>query len=240
MPVQAIVIGATGGIGRAFVEALADDRRVESVLALSRSRGSFASDCVRTGTIDIEDEESIEAAAKSAAERMPVCHLTIVATGILHAEGMAPEKTWKSLSPEALATAYRVNAIGPALVAKHFLPLLSTATKSAFACLSARVGSIEDNFLGGWHAYRASKAALNMILRNLSIELTRQNKQALCVGLHPGTVDTALSEPFQGNVPDGKLFTPADAAEKLLSVIDGLGPDDSGRVFAWDGQQVPF
>ena len=240
MPVRAIVIGATGGLGRAFVDTLAADRRVESVLALSRTRGSFGADCVRTSTIDIEDERSIEAAALSAGNRVPAYQLVVVATGVLHAAGLSPEKTWNALSGDALAATYRINAIGPALVAKHFLPLLDSDSKSVFACLSARVGSIEDNALGGWHAYRASKAGLNMILRTLSIELARKNAMAICAGLHPGSVDTPLSKPFQSGVPESKLFTPAYSATKLISVVDALTTEDTGHVFAWDGQRIPF
>jgi NAD(P)-dependent dehydrogenase (short-subunit alcohol dehydrogenase family) len=134
---------------------------------------------------------------------------------------------------------YRINAIGPALVARHFLPLLAADRKSAFAALSARVGSIGDNGLGGWHAYRASKAALNMLLKTLAIELARRNPGALCVGLHPGTVDTGLSRPFQRGVPEGKLFTPRQSARLLLNVLDGLSTEHTGQVFAWDGQRIP-
>jgi len=134
---------------------------------------------------------------------------------------------------------YRINAIGPALVAKHFLPLLTRERKAMFAALSARVGSIEDNQLGGWHAYRASKAALNMLLKTLSIELARQNPTAICVGLHPGTVDTRLSGPFQRGVPEGKLFSPQKSARHLLNVLDTLSPEQSGQIFAWDGQRIP-
>ena len=132
-----------------------------------------------------------------------------------------------------------MNATGPALFAKHFLPLLARDRKAAFAALSARVGSISDNALGGWYAYRASKAALNMLIRSLSIELARRSPQALCVGLHPGTVDTPLSVPFRGAVPDGQLFSPDHAAVCLLDVLDGLSPLDTGGVFDWAGQSVP-
>ena len=163
-----------------------------------------------------------------------------MASGILHDdEALRPEKTWRALDGAALERVYRINAVGPALVAKHFLPLLARDRKSVFAALSARVGSISDNHLGGWHAYRASKAALNMLLRTFAIELARRNPRAICVGLHPGTVDTGLSAPFQANVPEGKLFTPDFAAARLLEVVDRLKPDDSGKVFAWDGQLIP-
>ena len=137
-----------------------------------------------------------------------------------------------------MARAYQINAIGPALVAKHFLPLLATDRKAVFAALSARVGSIGNNRLGGWYAYRASKAALNMILKTLSIELARRNPSAICVGLHPGTVDTRLSGPFQRGVPGDKLFSPHRSAPCLLKVINALSPGQSGRVLAWDGKPI--
>jgi NAD(P)-dependent dehydrogenase (short-subunit alcohol dehydrogenase family) len=129
--------------------------------------------------------------------------------------------------------------VGPALVAKHFLPLLPRQGRSVFAALSARVGSIGDNRLGGWHSYRASKAALNMLIKNASIELARTRPDAVIVGLHPGTVDTGLSKPFQRGVAHNKLFTPEYCAERLIAVTDGLTRDDTGHVFAWDGARVP-
>lgn len=143
------------------------------------------------------------------------------------------------LTAEHLLRDYRVNTVGPALVAKHFLPLLPRDRRAIFAALSARVGSTSDNRLGGWHSYRASKAALNMILRNLAIELVRSHPQAIVAGLHPGTVQTRLSEPFQRGVQPEKLFTPEHSAGRLLSVLDGLAPADSGGVFAWDGTVIP-
>ena len=124
------------------------------------------------------------------------------------------------------------------MIARHALDALDRRDKAVFAALSARVGSISDNRLGGWHGYRASKAALNQIIRTLSIELARKRPDAICAGLHPGTVDTGLSEPFQRNVPDGKLFTPDYAAERLLSVIDGLTAEQSGRCFDWAGEEI--
>ena len=139
-----------------------------------------------------------------------------------------------------MSEVFRINTIGPALLAKHFLPLLRRDKKSAFAAISARVGSIGDNRLGGWASYRASKAALNMLLRTFSIEQARVNKNSVVVGLHPGTTDTGLSRPFQGNVPEGKLFTPAFVAERLLGVLDGLTPDATGQVFAWDGKRIEY
>ena len=137
-----------------------------------------------------------------------------------------------------LARNFAINSIGPALVAKHFLPLLPDEGRAGFAALAARVGSIGDNRLGGWYSYRASKAALVMLMRTYSVELARKKPDAFCVTLHPGTVDTQLSEPFQRNVPEGKLFTPEFSASSLLDVLDGIGPEQSGRQFAWDGEEI--
>lgn len=233
--INAAVIGTSGGIGSAFAHQLDSCPTVKRVIRLSRSRETA------THTLDLEDEASIADAAAAIEESVGPLHLVFVATGILHdGDGLQPEKTWRSLSAPALERAFRVNATGPALVAKHFLPLLASDRKSAFAALSARVGSIDDNRLGGWHAYRASKAALNMIIKTLSIELSRCNPQALCVGLHPGTVDTVLSKPFQSGVPDKALFQPAHSARALLTVLDHLSPEDSGNLYAWDGARIPF
>ena len=233
--VHAAVIGASGGIGAALAGALESSPAVATLTRLSRS-GSDAS--IR---LDLEDEGSIEAAAGAVSERVGSLHLVIVASGVLHdGDALRPEKTWRHISPGAMEKAFRVNATGPALVAKHFLPLLAGEGKSVFAAISARVGSIEDNRLGGWYAYRASKAALNMLIRSLAIELARRNPAAICVGLHPGTVDTRLSAPFQRNVPDDQIVPPEQSARNLLEVIDGLGSEDSGNLFAWDGERIPF
>lgn len=229
---RALVFGAGGGIGAAFVTELSANPRVAKVYAASRSAAA-------PWQFDLTDEARIEAVAKAAAAEGPL-DLVLVATGVLHSPTLRPEKTWRSLDAAALAEAFAINATGPALIAKHTLGLLRRDAKSAFACLSARVGSIEDNRLGGWHAYRASKAALNMLIRSCAVELQQRNPTALCVALHPGTVDTRLSKPFQSGVPSPKLFTPAMSARALLGVLDQLTPADSGRLFAWDGQAIPF
>lgn len=245
---NAVVIGASGGIGAAFTEVLDASPDAGAVLRLSRRDPGRdpGHDPGRSGQggrwihLDLEDEGSIAAAAAAVKARVGQVHLAIVATGILHdPPDMQPEKTWRALSADAMARSFRINTIGPALVAKHFLPLLARDRKAVFAALSARVGSIADNQLGGWYAYRASKAALNMTIRSLAIELARRNPAALCVGLHPGTVDTGLSQPFQRGVPEGKLFAPGYSARRMLGVLDGLTAEQSGQVFAWDGQRIP-
>jgi NAD(P)-dependent dehydrogenase (short-subunit alcohol dehydrogenase family) len=234
------VIGASGGIGRALTTGLAGSDSVARIIATSRSGAVPEGAKVEPQRLDLEDEATIARAAEAASAGGRSLDLVIVASGILYAgDGLRPEKTWRALERATLERVHRINTVGPALVAKHFLPLLARDGKSVFAALSARVGSISDNRLGGWHAYRASKAALNMLLRNFAIELARRNPRAICVGLHPGTVDTRLSAPFQANVPDDRLFTPAFAAARLLQVIDRLGAGDSGGVFAWDGALIP-
>ncbi len=233
--INAAVIGASGGIGAAVARQLDSCPTVEKVIRLSRAQKSAAH------TLDLEHETTVADAAAAIMESVGPLHLVFVATGMLHdGDGVKPEKTWRSLSARAFDKAFRVNATGPALIAKHFLPLLASDRKSAFAALSARVGSIDDNRLGGWHAYRASKAALNMIIKTLSIELSRRNPHALCVGLHPGTVDTPLSKPFQSGLPANALFDPEHSARALLAVLDQLTPEDSGNLFAWDGARIPF
>jgi NAD(P)-dependent dehydrogenase (short-subunit alcohol dehydrogenase family) len=240
-PVRAAVIGASGGLGRAFVEELAAADEVVTVLALSRRGAGPTGDKVEPGTLDTDDGASIEAAAGRAREALGGLDLVLVATGMLHGpDGLQPEKTWRQLTPEAMLRLYRTNAVGPAMVAKHFLPLLPREGRAVFAAISARVGSIADNGLGGWHSYRASKAALNMLLKNFAIELARKNDQAVVVGLHPGTVDTGLSQPFQSGVPKGKLFTARHSARAMLTTLEMLTGADSGGLFAYDGERLPY
>lgn len=164
--------------------------------------------------------------------------MILVATGLLHDPAIMPERALRDLDGDRLARSFRVNAIGPALVAKHFAPLLPREGRSVFAALSARVGSIGDNRIGGWYGYRASKAALNMLMKTAAIEIRRTRPQAICVTLHPGTVDTKLSKPFQRGVADDRLFTAEKSARHLLDVLDRVEPADSGKCFAWDGQEV--
>lgn len=234
---SAVIVGASGGIGRALVERVVAGGAHAPVFALSRSGADLEAGVV-AGLIDVTDEESIQAAAGRVAENGPV-GLTLVATGLLHGPGVAPEKALKALDPAALARLFAVNTTGPALVAKHIVPLMPRTGRSVFAALSARVGSISDNRLGGWYGYRASKAALNQVLRTLAIELARTHPEGIVAGLHPGTVRTALSHPFRPDADSPDTVTPEAAAAHLLAVLDGLTPAESGGVFAWDGQAVP-
>jgi len=229
---SAVVIGASGGIGAAFEAALIEEGVFEVVHGFARSRPGDRH-------LDLLDEASIAEAAAHVAKGPPPS-LVIVATGVLHADGKGPEKALRDLDAAWMANVYAVNAIGPALVAKHFLPLMPRTGRGVFAALSARVGSISDNRLGGWHGYRASKAALNMLVRNLAIEERRRNDRSIVVTLHPGTVDTALSRPFQGNVQPGRLFDAERAALQLLDVIEDLKPADSGKLFDFEGKDIAF
>jgi len=227
-PKTIAIIGASGAIGSAFEKLLSEKYPGAMLYAFSRNGAH---------DIDYGNEASIAAAAELAAQERPL-DMVIFAGGMLHDGEVMPEKSLKDLSAEKFHKLFAVNTVTPALIAKYFIPKLGRETPSIFAALSARVGSISDNRLGGWHAYRASKAALNMILKNAAIETSRRNKQAIIVGLHPGTVDSDLSKPFQDNVPKGKLFTPQYSAEKMLAVLENLTPEQTGKTFAWDGAEI--
>ncbi len=224
----ALVIGATGGIGRAVAAGIEASDRFDRVIGLGRS--------TRPG-LDVLDEASVAAAAGHVAA-LGELRLVFDATGALSKDGLVPEKSWRQIDPDAMARAFALNAIGPALLAKHLLPVFPRRGRAVFATLSARVGSITDNGLGGWYSYRASKAALNQIVRCAAIELARSRPDALCIALHPGTVDTGLSESF---AKAGLEVQPPDlAAERMLAVIDGLTPADSGGFRDHLGQTIPW
>ena len=225
---KAIVIGASGGIGGALADALS--ARGDTVTRLSRRSDP---------PLDFDDEPGIAAAAARLSSAGPY-ELIIVATGLLHGDGVAPEKSLRAIDGAALDRYFRVNATGPALVMRHFLPLLAQGRRAVLAALSARVGSIGDNRIGGWVGYRASKAALNQIVRTLAIELGRTAPRTILVGLHPGTVDTGLSAPFRRGLAEGQLRTPADSAAHLIAVLDGLEAGDSGGCFDWAGERIPY
>lgn len=241
---RAAVFGASGGIGRAITERLLDSGRFEQVHALSRSPTGIAGPGSRTSVhehaLDFDDPRTIAEAAAAVGKDGPL-DFVFVATGILHdGDAIQPEKSMREIDADRLQRVFAINTVGPVLVAKHFLPLMRRKKRTVFAALSARVGSISDNRLGGWISYRSSKAALNMAMKTLSIEHARRRPESIIAALHPGTVQTALSKPFTERVPDEKLFTPDTAAGHLLAVIDGLGAEDTGGFFAWDGKPIPF
>ncbi len=223
MDSMAVVIGASGGIGGALMDRLQKAGR--TVVGLSRP------------DIDLTDEDSIAQAARRVAG-LGAPGLILVATGVLHGPGMQPEKTIRALDADAMARAFAVNAIGPALILRHFLPLLPRDRRSVFAALSAKVGSIADNRLGGWYSYRASKAALNQILRTAAVELRRTHPQAICVAFHPGTVATPLSDGFAK--AGLQVQRPQDAAPDLLATIDRLEPAQSGAFLDRFGNPIPW
>lgn len=225
----AVVFGATGGIGQALVTALSRDPRHTEVLGFSRSAPH---------TFDLTDEASIAAAAARIAQSSQPLRTVIDATGALAAEGCIAEKSWRQLDPETMARAFQINAIGPALLMKHVLPLLAREGKSVFATLSARVGSIGDNQLGGWYSYRASKAALNQIVRTAAVELRRNNPAAICVALHPGTVDTSFTQRFAKTGLE--VQTPEVSAAKLLAVIDALEASSTGTFIDQHGYTIEW
>lgn len=225
----AVVVGAHGGIGQAVVQTLRADARFAQVIGLGRRS---------TPALNLLDEASIQHCAQTLNDTGLPLRLVVDATGFLHSETQRPEKSWQQLDPAHMAHHFAINAIGPALLMKHFLPLLARDGKSVFATLSAKVGSIGDNQLGGWYSYRASKAALNQLVHTAAIELRRKHPQALCVALHPGTVHTALSVPFAKTGLDIK--SPEEAAVRLMRVIDGLQTHQSGGFFHHDGTELPW
>jgi NAD(P)-dependent dehydrogenase (short-subunit alcohol dehydrogenase family) len=238
-PRLALVIGAGGGLGAALVQALGAPgvNGIDRVLALGRATQP---------AIDYSDEASLQNAAawvaaqcegEGAAEGAEL-RLLIVASGFLHGAAGQPERSWAHLDPDYLSQVFLVNAIGPALVMKHFLPLLPRQGRCVAGFVSAKVGSIGDNALGGWYGYRAAKAALNQLVKTAAIELKRRNPEALCVALHPGTVDTALSKPFAK--AGLKLRPPAVAATELLAVLADLEPAQTGALVDYQGKVLPW
>ncbi|HCP64178.1 MAG TPA: hypothetical protein DIU09_06285 [Hyphomonadaceae bacterium] len=233
-----IILGASGAIGSALIRILLTASGTERLFALSRKPIENADPRVTSIAMDLEDEDSLRTAA-AACQLEGGVDLIINTIGILHeGEPIRPEKGLRELDPETMARLFRINTIGPALVLKHFSPLLARDRRAIMASLSARVGSISDNKTGGWYSYRASKAALNQLIRTASIELAARRPQVICVGLHPGTVRSAMSEPFLQRYTKNEIFEPDTAAAALFSVLAELTPAQTGRIFAWDGQEI--
>ncbi len=231
------VIGASGAIGSAFIKILAENNDTKKIYAFARSKINISNSKVIYHPIDVTDENNIEAACAEISE--PIDTL-IIACGKLHGDNLHPEKALKDLNFKSFDEIFKINTFGPAIVIKHFSQKLVKHERCIIAALSARVGSIADNHLGGWYAYRASKAALNMVLKTASIELQRLNKKTIVAGLHPGTVDSSLSKPFQASVPKDKLFSPEHAASQLLEVIQSLTPEQSGFCFDYAHKKIEY
>ncbi len=249
-PAVALVQGASRGIGLALTASLAADRRFGRILACCRNPNEAKAltelAAANSGRIvlhplDITRERSVVDLSAMLDDNELRPSLVLNVSGLLHdGDEVQPEKRLEDLSLEQLERVFAVNALGPAILLRELLPRMAKNDKAVLAALSARVGSIGDNRLGGWYAYRSSKAALNQLLRTAAIEARRRFRNVIVAALHPGTTDTALSRPFQGNVPAGKLFSTEFVAERLLDVIGGLKPDESGNFYAWDGSQIEW
>ena len=230
------VIGSSGAIGRAFVDHYINDLSINSIFSFSRSSIGIDNNKVKHFLIDIENESSIENAAKSVEETN--FDEIIIASGLLHTNEFGPEKSIKELKADNILKVLNVNTVGPAIIGKYFLPLLNKDNKSVMAFLSARVGSISENKLGGWYAYRASKSALNQVIKTFSIELKRTNPKAIIIGLQPGTVDSELSAPFKRSVSNNKLFSAEYSVSQLIGVIERADESSSGNLISWDGEII--
>jgi NAD(P)-dependent dehydrogenase (short-subunit alcohol dehydrogenase family) len=248
---NAMIQGASRGIGLQMVRQLLESERAGQVIATSRhpdksdglrSLRQDHRDRLHLVPLDITQQDSVERAAADLGHHLEELDFLFNVSGLLHdrSTGMMPEKSLSDIDPNHLRRSFDVNAIGPLLVAKHFHTFFNHDRRAIFANMSARVGSIGDNRKGGWYGYRASKAAQNQFTRTLAIELNRRVPNVICVALHPGTVDTQLSEPFQTHVPDQQLQTSAEAVDHLLEVVDSLETSDSGLFFDWAGQPIEW
>jgi NAD(P)-dependent dehydrogenase (short-subunit alcohol dehydrogenase family) len=228
------VFGASGAIGNALITKLSLLHPNAKIHAFSRNITNNTLKNIKYKNIDYLNEDLLA----QAAEEINNLDLVFVATGILHTNNILPEKSLKQISMNSLEQIFVANTISPSLIGKHFIPKLNHKSRAIFAAISARVGSVSDNKLGGWYAYRMSKAALNMFIKTASIEAQRLNKNSIVIGVHPGTVDSKLSKPFQKNIPQGKLFTPEYSAERLIQVLNNLTTRDTGKCFAWDSKEI--
>ncbi len=246
---NALIVGASQGIGLGFVKSLLQENNVAKIFATYRNADS-AGELISLESeyfsklvclpMDITQESQISAGVEKISTEVDKLHLVINCVGILHEDELQPEKSLRQINSENLIRYFQVNSIGGILLAKHLQPLFKHNEKNIFACISAKIGSIGDNRLGGWYGYRASKAALNMFMRTTAIEYSRRCPKTIVVTLHPGTTDTNLSRPFQRNVPPEKLFPVERTVKQLLSVIANLKPENSGEFFSWDGSPLPW
>lgn len=254
--INALVVGANRGIGFGLVWHLlqkgigleGERRRVDRVYATYRQEATAAlgelalqnPDRLYLLPMDITDETQIAEGIAHIKKQIDRLHLVVYCVGLLHDDSIQPEKSLQQINSEHLLRYFQINSIGAVLLAQHLSPLLKHSDRSVFASISAKVGSIGDNHLGGWYGYRASKAALNMFMRTVAIEYSRKTPKTIVVMLHPGTTDTQLSKPFQRNVAPDKLFSVDRTVTQLLAVIHQLKPEDSGEFFSWDGNRLPW
>ena len=230
------IIGTTGSIGKAFLEYYVSDNTTEKVYSISRSKNNVEDK--KIVNLDLNLTNKNDYAKLSSFIPKNSLDKVIIASGILHDDDLQPEKTISSLDLDNFQKIFSVNAFAPALLLKFFFPLIRRNENALIGILSARVGSISDNKIGGWHSYRASKSALNMIIKNFSIEIGRKYKKSIIVGLHPGTVDSKLSKPFQKNVPSEKLFTGEYSASKIIKVLEDLNIEDTGKCFDFNALEI--
>ncbi len=240
----ALIVGASQGIGLEFVRQFLKTNRVQRIYATYRNPQAeiltISDSRLRCLQMDITEEVQIANVVQEIKAETATLNYVINCVGVLHEGAMQPEKSLRQVNSEQLMRYFQVNSIGAVLLAKHIQPLFKHQERSIFATISAKVGSIGDNYLGGWYGYRASKAALNMFMRTTALEYKRSCPRAIAVTLHPGTTDTQLSRPFQRNVPPEKLFSVEHTVEQLLMVIDQLKESDSGEFFSWDGDRLPW
>tara|TARA_Y100000590_G_scaffold364139_1_gene422246 strand:- start:8961 stop:9695 length:735 start_codon:yes stop_codon:yes gene_type:complete len=229
-----LVIGANGGIGSGIVSNLKDFCAPENIIEISRSKMHS-----KQLQMDMLDEQSIESCSNSVKDQIGSIDIIVNATGLLHTKKHKPERTYGEISINYLREIFEINTFSPFLIAKYFTPLLSKDSKSIIAFLSARLGSISDNNLGGWYSYRSSKSALNMLIKTLSLELSYKNKKAICIGLHPGTVDTNLSSPFTPKLQKKNLFTKEHSAQLLLQILNNVDYQSHGCIIDWQGKIIP-
>ena len=252
-----LVVGANRGIGLGFVRTLLNMPTIKTLFATYR-HADHAAELIALQTqqncpdpeqntpnlicipMDITDEDQIVAGVTHIQSQIKQLHLVVNCVGFLHDNTTQPEKSLRQVNAAQLTHYFQTNSIGPVLLAKHLVPLLKGGDRSIFATISAKIGSIGDNYLGGWYGYRASKAALNMFMRTAAIEYGRKSPKTIIVTLHPGTTDTRLSKPFQHNMPPGKLFPVEKTVGLLLNVIGHLKQEDSGHFFSWDGSRLPW
>ena len=240
----ALVVGANGGLGLALTRAMLEDAGLESLRATYRDRERAAEllavqeQRLKTNRLDVTESESIQEMAGTLREQGESPDLVIYCAGVLHGKGLQPEKSLAQCDPEDISHVFAINTTAPLMIAKAIIPLLPRRTPTHFAALSAMVGSIGDNRLGGWYSYRASKAALNQFMRTLSIECHRTHPGMCVTSIHPGTTDTPLTRPFQANVEPDRLYTPDQSARRILSVLANSTVEDSGQFVNWDGQPI--